>query len=65
MDIIEFAEKICGIELLPYQKELLKKFESLPKGERFICFPPRCGKRLTLDIIERFEKEKQNDHIES
>ena len=65
MDIIEFAEKICGIELLPSQKEFLKKLESMPRDQRIIWLPPRHGKRLTLDIIERFEKEKQNDHIES
>lgn len=59
MDIIEFAEKVCGIELLPYQKEFLKKLESLPRDQKLICLPGRHGRRLTMDIIERFEKEKQ------
>ena len=31
MNIIEFAEKICGRELPTWQKELLKRIDSLPR----------------------------------
>lgn len=32
MDIIEFIEKVYGIELLDYQKETSKAFADLPEG---------------------------------
>lgn len=38
-DIVEFAEKHCGIELLECQKELLRKVEQLPPGERIVVLP--------------------------
>ena len=36
MDIVEFAEKVCNIELLESQKILLRKLSSLPEGSRII-----------------------------
>lgn len=30
MDIVEFAEKICGIKLLDIQKEMLREYEKMP-----------------------------------
>lgn len=40
-DIVEFAEKYCGVKLLECQKELLKKIEQLPTGELFVEMPHR------------------------
>lgn len=31
MDIVEFAEKVSGMKLTVYQKEILKLFSGLPK----------------------------------
>lgn len=31
MDIVEFVEKICGIQLFEYQKEMLRKFSKFPE----------------------------------
>ena len=36
MDIVEYAEKVFGIELLEYQKILLRKLSLLPKDSRLI-----------------------------
>ena len=38
-DIVEFAEKYCGVKLLECQKELLRKIEHLPPGERIVALP--------------------------
>lgn len=50
MDIVEFAEKVLGIKLLEYQKEMLRKMEELPRdaqlvaGRRgFILLVPKKG----------------------
>lgn len=49
-DIVEFAEKHCGIELLECQKELLRKVEQLPPGERLVVMPPR--RQLYFDGLQ-------------
>lgn len=49
-DIVEFAEKHCGIELLECQKELLRKVEQLPPGERLVVMPPR--RQLYFDELQ-------------
>lgn len=36
MGIIEFIEKIYGIELLDYQKEMIKAFADLPEGSTIV-----------------------------
>lgn len=36
MDIIEYAEKICGYELPSWQKELLRRVDSLPQDHKLV-----------------------------
>lgn len=36
MDIIEYAELICGGELAHWQKVLLEKYMALPPGSRLV-----------------------------
>lgn len=36
MDVLEYVEKIYGIELLEYQKQQLKLLETLPEGSRIV-----------------------------
>lgn len=36
MDIVEFAERVFGVELLEYQKQLLRTFAALPEGSRIV-----------------------------
>lgn len=44
MNIIEFVEKICGVKVLDYQKELLFKIGELPKLDaRRILLTRRCN----------------------
>lgn len=31
MDIVEYVEKVCGLELFECQKEMLRNFSKLPK----------------------------------
>lgn len=39
MDIVEFAERVCNIELLDYQKILLRKFSEIPKDSTIVMSP--------------------------
>lgn len=41
MDIVEFVEKVCGVQLLEYQKQLVKKLASIPKDERRFMYGRR------------------------
>lgn len=36
MYFVEFIEEVYGIELLQYQKELLRRYADLPKGSRIV-----------------------------
>lgn len=39
MTIVEFAEKIVGLQLYPYQKRLLEELEKAPLNARLISTP--------------------------
>ena len=39
MNMVEYAEKILGVNLYPFQKEFLQKLEKLPSGSRIISTP--------------------------
>ena len=53
MDFVEFIEEIYGIELLQYQKELLRRYADLPEGSRIAMgrdgpiLLDKDGKRIT------------------
>ena len=63
MDKVEFIEKYCGIELLDYQKEVIKKLldEDLLNPQIYILPARRCG-RINYKILEAIlEWEKLNE----
>ena len=37
MDVVEFAEKVIGIELLEYQKVILMEMEKLPRDAQLVA----------------------------
>jgi hypothetical protein len=39
MNMVEYAEKILGVNLYPFQKEFLQKLEKLPPNSRLISTP--------------------------
>lgn len=39
MDIVEFAEQICGAKLYEWQKEYLRILEKLPRGTKIVVGP--------------------------
>lgn len=55
----EFLER-TGIELLPFQKEILKQMTD--ENKIYICYPPNVGRTNTLLLMRAlgnvFEKEK-------
>lgn len=62
-DIIEFIEKYCGVELLEYQKEILRKmYDTGPDAK--IIFPRWLGRndyRHLAAIAKELFKEKQHE----
>lgn len=39
MDIVEYTEKIVGVPLLPYQKEILREADRRRKEGRLVLLP--------------------------
>lgn len=39
MDIVEFAERFCGVELRDWQKEHIRVLEKLPRGAKIVMAP--------------------------
>ena len=39
MSIVEYGEKVLGINLLPFQKQFLQKLEKFPPNSRLISTP--------------------------
>lgn len=58
LDIVEFAEKYCGVKLLECQKELLRKIEQLPPGERIAVLPHK--RQLYFDGMQSINEGEGN-----
>lgn len=65
MDVIEFVEKVSGMKLTVYQKEILKFYASLPKdacivmGRRGLIILDGNGKRID-HVKESYDKRLRN-----
>lgn len=55
MDIVKFAKDVLGIELFPYQEDLLRRIE---KGETVI-FGMRPGKRVLNRVWDEYLQFKK------
>lgn len=53
MDPVEFIEKVLGVQLLEYQKQLVKKLASIPKDERRFIY----GRRGFIYVIPKTENK--------
>lgn len=40
MDILEFVEKVIGVELNEWQKKILKELASIPPDRKVLILPP-------------------------
>ena len=40
MDILEFVEKVIGVELYEWQKKILKELASIPPDRKVLILPP-------------------------
>lgn len=49
MDIVEFAENICGVELYDYQKEFLRKMDALRHDGKIYFLHGRRGPYIYID----------------
>lgn len=62
MDIVEFAEKLLGIEFLEYQKKLLREISEMPKDAVFTMTPR--GPRF-IDPSNIFRTQYQQEPVSS
>ena len=53
----EFLKRI-GIELLPFQKEFIKKIAD--ENKIYVCYPPHESLRLIQALANVFEKGEKN-----
>lgn len=64
MDIVEFAEKFCGVELFEYQKELLRRIDELRHEGKIYFLHGRRGPYIYIDKTmqkELLSNGKTND----
>lgn len=61
MDIVEFCEKVLNIQLLDFQKKLLRDmYEAGKNNQQFIVMPSRKHSReFTLAIIDKFIRNQE------
>ena len=55
MDIVEYAEKICGATLYEYQKTCLREMYNLCSKGKVYILPSRYGTRICIDKTIREE----------
>jgi hypothetical protein len=48
MDVIEFVEKVCGCQLLDYQKEFLRKMQSVSGKDNYQIVCLRSGRIVVI-----------------
>lgn len=58
MNLVEFAEKTSSIPLSDYQKKVLEMYDNAQKEGKylFVCYPPRAGRGMIINMIEQFKK---------
>ena len=54
MDVIEYVEKILGIRLFEYQKQLIKELSNMPRGGLQYMY----GRRGFIYVVPRDETTK-------
>ena len=54
IDIVEFTEKLLGIELLEYQKNMLRKMAELPKDSKIVM--DRRGRWVVVPVKKEEKK---------
>ena len=55
MDIVEFTEEVCGVELFEYQKVFLRKMYELSSKGKIYILPRRDGSYIYIDDTMRKE----------
>lgn len=59
MNLVEYAEKTSPIPLTEWQKQFLSAYEKASeKGEVVLVMAPRMGRRMIMQLIQEFEKNK-------
>lgn len=61
MDIVEYAEKIIGVELLAHQKILLREFAEKTPTDAKICIDICLYRRRVAALSEQKEQERFED----
>lgn len=52
MDIVEFVEKVCELQLTDLQKEFVRKiYEVTKNGETILYVPPRGCQKFNFELL--------------
>lgn len=65
MDIIEFVEKVCGCPLLDYQKEFLRKMQSVSRNGDYQMLCLRSGRIVLIPENNHVEPSQVHDGSKS
>lgn len=65
MDIIEFVEKVCGCSLLDYQKEFLRRMQSVSKDKDYQMLCLRSGRMVLVPEERKLGEGNQGDGFKS
>lgn len=60
IDIIEFVEKVCGCQLLDYQKEFLRKMQNVSRDGDYHMLQLRSGRIVIIP-----ERQVRDDGLKS
>lgn len=65
MDIIEFVEKVCGCQLLDYQKEFLRKMQDVSRDSDYQMLCLRSGRIVLVPENSHVEPSRAHDGYKS
>ena len=56
MTLLEYAEKVSPLPLMPWQKEFLKKYEEAVKDGKELTFIPgrNIGRTIIINIVNQY-----------
>lgn len=65
MDVIEFIEKVCGCQLLDYQKEFLRRMQNVSRDGDYQMLCLRSGRIVLIPENSHTEPSQAHDGFKS
>lgn len=65
MDVIEFVEKVCGCQLLDYQKDFLRRMQNVSGKDNYQVVCLRSGRIVVIPEERRLGEGSREDGYKS